>query len=136
MKFPFPLQESFPLASIPLCENMFPESRGGLSPARRRALALEDRVALFPPMHLVASGTLDRILILDGQHLERLRIHRKARIHQLSRSWALDQYAVHPLLISARTDEPVASKGPPLQRFPDTLPTSRTPTPSIGRPKP
>jgi hypothetical protein len=63
-------------------------------------------------MHLIAGGTLDRVLILDGQHLERLRVHREARINQLARFWALDQYAVHPILISTRTDEPAAIKGP------------------------
>ena len=73
---------------------------------RRRALALEDGVPLFPPMHLITCRTLDRILILDRQHPERLRIHRKARVDQLARFWALDQYAVQPFLISARTDEP------------------------------
>jgi hypothetical protein len=46
-------------------------------------------------MHLIAGRTLDRILILDRQHLERLRVHRKARINQLARFWALNQYAVH-----------------------------------------
>jgi hypothetical protein len=63
-------------------------------------------------MHLIAGWTLDRVLILDGQHLERLRIHRKARINQLARSWALDQYAVQSFLSGLRTDEPVANKGP------------------------
>jgi hypothetical protein len=88
------------------------------SPRWRRALALEDRVALLPPMHLTTRRTLDRILVLDGQHLERGRIHRKTGVNQLARFWAFDQYAVQPFLISsARTDEAVANKGPLLQGF-------------------
>ena len=40
---------------------------------RRGALTLEDRVPLLPPVHLIARRTLDRVLILDGQHFERMR---------------------------------------------------------------
>jgi hypothetical protein len=63
-------------------------------------------------MHLIAGRTLDRVLILDRQRIERLRVHREACINELARIWALDHDAVQPFLISARTDEAVASKGP------------------------
>jgi hypothetical protein len=56
-------------------------------------------------MHLFARGAFDRILLLNGQHLERLRVHRKAGINQFARRWALDQYSVHPFPVSIRTDE-------------------------------
>ena len=70
-------------------------------------------------MHLITGGTLDRVLILDRQHLERLRIHRKARIDQLSRSWALDEYAVHSFLGGPQTDEPVQIKVRYFREFPE-----------------
>ena len=69
-------------------------------------------------MHLLAGWTLDRVLILDRQHLERLRVHREAGINELAGSWALDQYAVHPFLIRTVTDERGANKGPPPRGFP------------------
>src|SRR2546423_13160500 len=70
-------------------------------------------------MHLITGRTLDRVLILDRQHLERLRIHRKARIDQLSGSWALDEYAVHSFLGGPQTDEPVQIKVRYFRDFPE-----------------
>ena len=84
-------------------KNMFWEKSSGIVPSRRCGLTLEDRVPLLPPMHLMARGTLDRVLLIDRQHLECLRIHRKARINELARSWALDHYAVH-LVLGGRAD--------------------------------
>jgi hypothetical protein len=69
-------------------------------------------------MHLMARRTLDWVLVFDGQHLERLRVHREARVNQLARSWALDHYAVQPFLNKdPGTDEPAANKGPLPQGF-------------------
>jgi hypothetical protein len=56
-------------------------------------------------MHLTTCRTLDGLLILDGEHFERLRVHREARINQFARFWALDHYAVHPFLINIQADE-------------------------------
>jgi predicted phosphoribosyltransferase len=83
-----------------------------LSITRRRSRPLENRVPLLPSMHLMAGRTLDRVLILDRQRFERLRVHRKTRKNQLARFWALDQYAVQPFLIRTQTDEAAANKGP------------------------
>ena len=58
-------------------------------------------------MHLMTRRALDGILVLDGQALERLRIHRKARVNQLPCLGTLDHYAVHSDLINVQTDESV-----------------------------
>jgi hypothetical protein len=118
MKFSRPLQESFPRFNDVDKKYVSEKSQQyvsrrtlGILPitGRCRALALEDRIPLLPPMHLMAGRTLDRVLLLDRQLFERLRIHRKARINQLARLWALYQYTVHGFPMSCRTDEPGAN---------------------------
>jgi hypothetical protein len=84
-------------------------------------------------MHLLAGRTLDRVLILDRQHLERLRVHREARINELSRSWALDQYAVHPSSVACGLMSPLQIRVRYFSGFPDGPPdllSPSLPTPS------
>jgi hypothetical protein len=64
---------------------------------RLRTIGLEDRVALSPPMHLVARRTLDGILLLDRRIREDFRIHREAGVDQLSRSRTLYIYTMHDI---------------------------------------
>jgi len=72
---------------------------------RPRILALEQRILFLPAMDLVASGTFERVHLLDGQCPKGLRIHREACIDQFAGIRALDDDPVQ-LSLSSRQQQP------------------------------
>jgi len=74
-------------------------------PCRPRILALEQRILFLPAMDLVASGTFERVHLLDGQCPKGLRIHREACIDQFAGIRALDDDPVQ-LSLSSRQQQP------------------------------
>ena len=69
---------------------------------RPRILALEQRILFLPAMDLVASGTFERVHLLDGQRPKGLGIHREACIDQFAGIRALDDDPVQLPLSSGQ----------------------------------
>jgi len=84
---------------------LFGRNRSVSSARRPRILALEQRILFLPAMDLVASGTFERVHLLDGQCPKGLRIHREACIDQFAGIRALDDDPVQ-LSLSSRQQQP------------------------------
>jgi hypothetical protein len=83
---------------------LFGRNRSVSSARRPRILALEQGILLLPAMDHVASGTFERVHLLDGQRPEGLRIHREACIDQFAGIRALDDDPVQLPLSSGQQE--------------------------------